>query len=317
MWKDKRVLVTGGTGFVGSHLVDELLAKGASVVVPVHRRPPPVRKPGIEFVQADLSRYEDCLRVSGGVSAVCHAAGAVGAASVGKAGMMNAIVVNLTLTAQMLQAGWAAGVEKFLIYGSSTGYPAFERPVKEEDMWAGPTHPSYFGYGWMRRYLERISEYVASQTRMQVAIVRPTAVYGPRDNFDPASCHVIPALVRRAVEKQNPYIVWGSGNEVRDFLHVRDLARGSIMLLEQHATCDPVNIGYGKEVTIRDTVYAILKAAGHENADVRFDSTKPTAIPYRAVDTTKAKRLLGFEPSLSLEDGLRDTVEWYVNSLKT
>jgi len=265
----------------------------------------------IELLPADLTRVEDCRRACKDVEIVIHAAGAVAAAGVTAANPMAAMTSNLVLTVQTLQAAWDAGIQRFLVFGSSTGYPATQHPVKEEEMWSGPTHPSYFGYGWMRRYLERISEFVASKTKMGIALVRPTAVYGRYDNFDPVTSHVIPALIRRAVAKENPFEVWGTGDEVRDFLHISDLVRGCLLALEKHAVCDPVNIGYGKTITIRDVVKAILKAASHDRAEVIFNSSKPTAIPVRMVDTSKAKRILGFEPSVSLEQGLLDTVRWY------
>lgn len=307
----KRVLVTGGSGFVGTHFVQALLEQGARIRVPIHRRPMIVKDPRIELVQADLTRLEDCRSVCEGMQYVIHAAGAVAAAGVTATNPMAAMTSNLVLTAQTLQAAWDTGVERYLVFGSSTGYPVTTHPVKEEEMWSGPTHPSYFGYGWMRRYLERISEFAASKSKLGIALVRPTAVYGRYDNFDPVTSHVIPALIRRAVAREDPFEVWGTGNEVRDFLHVTDLVRGCLLMLEKHAVCDPMNIGYGKTVTIRDVVGAILKAAGHDKARVVFNSSKPTAIPVRMVDTSKAKRLLGFEPSISLEQGLADTVGWY------
>lgn len=242
---------------------------------------------------------------------VVHAAGAVAAAAVTSSNPMAAITTNLVLTVQVLQAAWEAGVQRILIFSSSTGYPATGHPVREEEMWDGPTHPSYFGYGWMRRYLERISEFAASKSSLGVALFRPTAVYGRHDNFDPVTSHVLPALIRRAVAKDSPFEVWGTGEEVRDFLHVSDLVRGSLLALEKHASCDPVNIGYGKTITIKDVVKIILKAADHANAQVVFNSSRPTAIPVRMVDTSKAKKILGFEPSVSLEEGLADTVAWY------
>lgn len=307
----KRVLVTGGSGFVGTHFVQALLEQGARIRVPIHQRPMIVKDPRIELVQADLTRLEDCRSVCEGMQYVIHAAGAVAAAGVTATNPMAAMTTNLVLTAQTLQAAWDVGVERYLVFGSSTGYPVTTHPVKEEEMWSGPTHPSYFGYGWMRRCLERISEFAASKSKLGIALVRPTAVYGRYDNFDPVTSHVIPALIRRAVAREDPFEVWGTGNEVRDFLHVTDLARGCLLMLEKHAVCDPVNIGYGKTVTIKDVVGAILEAAGHDKAQVVFNSSKPTAIPVRMVDTSKAKRLLGFEPSISLEQGLADTVRWY------
>jgi GDP-L-fucose synthase len=313
----KRILVTGGSGFVGTHFVQALLEEGARIRIPIHQRPMIVKDARIELVQADLTRIEDCRAACKDMQYVIHAAGAVAAAGVTATNPMAAMTTNLVLTAHTLQAAWDMGVERYLVFGSSTGYPVTTHPVKEDEMWSGPTHPSYFGYGWMRRYLERISEFAASKSKLGIALVRPTAVYGRYDNFDPVTSHVIPALIRRAVAKENPFEVWGTGNEVRDFLHVTDLVRGCLLMLEKHAICDPINIGYGKTVTIKDVVGAILKAAGHDKADVVFNSSKPTAIPVRMVDTSKARRILGFEPTVSLEDGLADTVAWYRGNTAT
>jgi len=163
----------------------------------------------------------------------------------------------------------------------------------------------------MRRYLELLGRFAASKSSLNVAICRPTAVYGRYDDFDPQTSHVIPALIRRAVSKENPFVVWGTGEEMRDFLHVTDLVRGCLLLLEKHADCDPVNIGYGEAFSVRQIVENILKASGHSNADVQFDATKPTTIPKRMVDVTKARTLLGFSPSMTLPEGLADTVSWY------
>jgi GDP-L-fucose synthase len=292
--------------------VQELLKHNARVRVPLHNRPLVIKDERIETIQADLTRQEDCLAAVNGVDYVFHAAGAVAAAAVTADNPMAAITANLTLTAQMLQAAWSGNVDRFLLFSSSTAYPAADYAIREEEMWNGPTHPSYFGYGWMRRYLERMGEFIASKSSVKIALVRPTAVYGRWDDFNPITGHVIPALIRRAVEKENPYVVWGSGEEVRDFLHITDLARGCLLMLENHATCDPVNLGYGKAVTIKEIVQIILKAADYENAKVEFDASKPTTIPFRMVDTSKAKKLLGFEPEISLEEGLTDTVKWYM-----
>jgi GDP-L-fucose synthase len=313
-YQGKKVLVTGGTGFVGTHIVQELLKQDAKVRVPVHKRPLIIKDKRIETIPANLTRQEDCIAAVKDVDYVFHAAGAVAAAGVMSSNPMSAITMNLILTAQMLQAAWTASVECFLVFSSSTAYPAADYPIKEEEMWVGPTYPFYFGYGWMRRYFERLGEFVASKSKVKVAIVRPTAVYGRWDNFDLETSHVIPALIRKAVEKADPYEVWGNGDEVRDFLHVSDLARGCLLTLEKCAECDPINIGYGKAMAIKEIVHTILKAAGYSEAKIVFNTSKPSAIPLRMVDISKARRILGFEPTVSLEDGIKDTVDWYMST---
>lgn len=306
-------LVTGGTGFIGTHIANALLAQGGRVRLTVHDRAPIVTDPRVELVQADLTRQDDCLAAMKGVDLVFHCAGAVSGLGASAGNAMAGIATNLNLTAQVIQAAWTAGVQRLLIFSSSTAYPATDHPVREDELWDGPPHPSYLGYGWMRRYFERLAEFAASKSSLGIALVRPTAVYGPHDDFRPASSHVIPALVRKAVEKLNPFEVWGTGDEVRDLLHVTDFARGCLLMMEKHAVCDPVNIGYGSGITVRRAVEIILDAAGHK-AEVQFDASKPTAIPIRLVDTSKAKTLLGFEPAIPIEQGLRDLVQWYAQT---
>jgi GDP-L-fucose synthase len=315
-YKDGITLVTGGAGFVGTHMVEELLSRGAKVRVTVRERPMIVQDSSIELVQADLTNQADCRRAMDGVKNVFHCAGAVSAAGVTINNPMSAITANLAISANVLEAAWAIKVERVQVYGSSTGYPVSTHPIREDEMWSGPTHPSYFGYGWMRRYLERMGEFVHQRSgATKVVIVRPTATYGRHDNFDPAASHVIPALIRKAVDKMDPFEVWGTGEEIRDFLHIKDLVRGCAEALEKMPTADPVNIGYGKVITVREIVQNILDAADHK-AKVYFDPTKPTTIPVRMVDCSKARRELGFEPTISLQEGLKDTVDWYIQQRK-
>ncbi|MGV8058405.1 MAG: NAD-dependent epimerase/dehydratase family protein [Smithellaceae bacterium] len=316
-YRNKKVLVTGGTGFIGSHLVQALLDNGATVRVPVHHRPPIVNDSRIEMMSIDLKNPIDCSSIMNKIDYVFHAAGTVGAAGVKDYQLMEGITTNLILTANILQAAWVRNVQKIIIFGSSTGYPAYCHPVKEEEMWLDEPHPSYFGYGWMRRYLEKLGEYVSRQSPCKVVLIRPSAVYGPGDNFTDNTSHVIPALIKRAVRGEKPYIVWGKGDEVRDFIHVSDFARACLIAMEKCSHFDPINIGSGKVNTINEIVDLILAASGLEDVPVIFDSTKPVTIPFRMIDTEKARNLLGFEPQISLENGIRDTVAWYKSTLKS
>ena len=218
-------LVTGGSGFIGTHLAKALLDQGGRVRLAVHQRAPVVTDPRVETVRGDLTRQEDCLAAMQGVDLVFHAAGAVSGTGVAADNAMAGIAKNLNLTAQVLQAAWTSGVERILIFSSSTVYPPADHPSGRRKQPEAAPHPSYLGYGRMRRYFEHLAEFVASRSDVKVAVVRPTAVYGPHDDFDPTTSHVIPALVRKAVAKLDPFEVWGTGDEVRDFLHVEDLAR--------------------------------------------------------------------------------------------
>lgn len=313
-YKNKKVLVTGGTGFVGTHFVQALLERDASIRVPVHKRPLVVRSAAIETVHADLCSLEDCLRICEGIDCVIHAAGSVTGAG-GAAHAIALIASNLVLTAQVVSAACSRGVDRLLVFSSSTGYPIADHPVREEEFWSGPLHASYFGYGWFRRYVERLGEFVHSASGTKVAIVRPTAVYGRYDNFDPSTSHVVPALIRRALAKEDPFVVWGSSDLVRDFLHVNDLVQGSLLLLEKHPCGEGVNIGAGKPTTVGELVDLVLNLSGHGHADVRYDVSKPMTAPVRMVDTTRAQQLLGYEPKISFEEGLGDTINWYRQTL--
>lgn len=316
-FKGKNVLVAGGTGFVGTHFVAAALDAGANVTTTVHRRGPIVSDPRLKTVQADLTDREQARAAMKGQDVVFHCAGAVSAAGVTASNPMEPITDNLKLTTMVLEAAWKMGVERIQVFGSSTAYPATEHPVREEEMWTAEPHPSYFGYGWMRRYIERLAEFVHQRSDTKVVLVRPTAVYGRHDDFHPVTSHVIPALIRKAVERMDPYEVWGTGDEIRDFLHVEDLAHGCLLATEKYAVCEPINIGYGSATTVREIVRAILKAADYADAKLVFNSDRPTTIPRRMVDTSKARELLGFEPKRSLEEGLADTVKWYAQQARS
>ena len=315
MFFERRLsVVTGGTGFIGTHIAKALLATGGRVRLVAHRRKPLIDDPSVEIVHADLTDQDQAVAALQGANCVFHCAGAVSGLGISAGSAMAGLTTNLNLTAQVMQAAWTVNAERLLIFSSSTVYPTTDYPIREDELDSGPPHPSYLGYGYMRRYFEQLSAFVASRSNIGIALVRPTAVYGPHDNFDPKSSHVVAALIRKAVEKLDPFEVWGTGDDVRDLLHVEDLARGCLLAMEKHAVCDPINIGYGSGLSVRRMVEIILAAAGHDKAKVCFDASKPTAVPVRLVDTSKAKRLLGFEPQISNEDGLAGLVRWYAEN---
>ncbi|MFC1724229.1 NAD-dependent epimerase/dehydratase family protein [candidate division KSB1 bacterium] len=313
-FKDKKVLVTGATGFVGIHILQELMKQKAKIRAQVHNRPLAIDAPEVELVKADMMNLDDCKRICEDIDYVFHGSGAVAGAAVVKTSLMHTITVNLIQSVNILEAAWEKEVKRIQIFSSSTGYPVSNKPVKEEEFWSAEPFKGYYGYGWMRRYLELIGDFVTKESDTKVVLVRPTAPYGRHDNFNPKTAHVVPSLIRKAVEKMDPYEVWGTGEDVRDFLHISDLARGCLMMVEKDMVMEPINIGLGEGVTLKQILPIILKAANHEDAKVVFNADRPSAIPFRMVDISKSKEKLGFEPQVSLEEGLSDTVKWFAET---
>lgn len=313
----KTVLVTGGTGFVGTNFVKELSNFNLKIIVPIHKRELSFKSKKIHTINADLTNIDDCLKVCQNVDYIFHAAGMVSAARMTVNNPMTAISTNLIVTLRILEAAMKQNVKKILLFSSgTTGYPKYNHAVSEEEMFNDDPAEIYYGYGWSRRYTELLGNFASKKSNLKVAICRPTGVYGSYDDFDPSTSHVIPALIKRAIDKENPYVVWGDGEEIRDFLHVRDLVRGCFLLLEKNANSDPVNIGSGKEYKIKDIVKTILNLTNNKDVNIEFDNTKPTTIPVRKVNVDKAKKLLGFEMKISLEDGLKETIDWYKTKIK-
>ena len=313
----KTVLVTGGTGFVGTNFVKELSNFNVKIIVPIHKRELSFKSKKIHTINADLTNIDDCLKVCQNVDYIFHAAGMVSAARMTVNNPMTAISTNLIVTLRILEAAMKQNVKKILLFSSgTTGYPQYNHAVTEEEMFNDDPAEVYYGYGWSRRYTELLGIFASKKSDLKVAICRPTGVYGPYDDFDPSTSHVIPALIKRAIDKENPYVVWGDGEEIRDFLHIKDLIRGCFLLLEKNANSDPVNIGSGKEYKIKDIVKIILNLTDNKDTKIEFDNTKPTTIPVRKVNVDKAKKLLGFEMKISLEDGLKETIDWYKKKIK-
>jgi GDP-L-fucose synthase len=310
-YQDKKVLVAGGTGLIGSHLIQELLKQGAKVRSTRHKKLPLICDERVEYVQCDLTNREDCSAVVKDTDFVfLCAANTTGAAAMASNPMVQ-VTDNLSIYSKMLEAACLARVDRFLLVSSTTAYPAVQYPVKEDEAFTGEPHESYLGVGWMNRYIEKLAQFYYQRYGLKIAIARPTNAYGPYDKFDFATSHVLPALIRRAVQKENPFEVWGDGTAVRDFIYVTDLVNGLLAALEHCPNCDAINIGSGEAVSIKDAVEVTLKLTGHADAKVVYDASKPTTIPVRLVDLTKAKTLLNFQPQVSFEEGMRRTIEWY------
>lgn len=312
-YKGKNVLVTGATGLIGTNLARELAQRGAHVRGTIHVKDPLIEDPNISYVKCDLTRQEDCLKVVENVDYAFFCAANTSGAHAIATNPLSHVTDNLIINARLLAA--SGDIDRCLFISSSTVYPSADYAVKEDEAFRDDPHPSYFGSAWMKRYSEKLIEFYCEKYDRKIAVVRPTNVYGPFDKFDFETSHVLPALVRRAVEKQNPLEVWGDGSAVRDFIYVSDLVEAMLQAMERCQQFDPVNIGSGNPVTIKDSLELILRIARHTSAEVIYDSSKPTTIPFRVLDLSKSREQLGFLPKVSLEEGLTKTIAWYLENV--
>ncbi|HEX6036610.1 GDP-L-fucose synthase [Longimicrobium sp.] len=304
-WRGRRVLVTGGSGFLGSHLVDQFRALGADPFVP--RR--------AEF---DLTRQADVERVfaQSAPQMVMHLAAEVGGIGANRAAPGRFFYANALMGVMMIEEARRAGVQKFVQVGTVCAYPKYTRvPFREEDLWTGYPEETNAPYGVAKKALLVQLQAYREQYGMNGIYLLPTNLYGPRDNFDEATSHVIPALVRRMVEArragQPTLAVWGTGNASREFLYVEDAARALLLAAEHYDGAEPVNVGIGNEIRIRELAGLIAALVGYEGA-LAFDPAKPDGQPRRSLDTHRALERFGFRARVAMREGLRRTVDWYL-----
>jgi GDP-L-fucose synthase len=223
------------------------------------------------------------------------------------------VTPNVVMNTLALEAAYKAGVKKFLFISSNTVYPDVDHPVREDEMMSGELFEKYFCVAWMKRFSEILCRMYAEKIKkpMMTVVVRPANIYGPYDDFEWATSHVVPALIRKVVERHSPLEVWGDGSDVKDLIYVDDFIDGMLLAMEKINQFDPVNIATGRPCSIKDVLNAILEVDGFADAKIVFNTSKPTMIPKRLIDVTKAKKLLGFEAKTSLKDGIKKTVQWY------
>ena len=314
MFKGKNVLVAGGTGFVGANLINRMLSLGANVRATLHRRDAVIADSRIEYVKADLLAMDDCRRVVQDMDYVfLCAANTSGAAVIASTPLVH-VTPNIIMNSQMLEAAWFAKVKKFVWLSSNAAYPpSGDRPVSEEEMFDGDPYDIYFGVAWMKRYTEILCRLYSEKLkeRMATVVVRPSNIYGPYDDFDFATSHMMSATIRKVVERQKPIKVWGTGDDIRDLIYIDDFIDALVLAAEKIGTFDPVNIGYGKGYSIKEILQICLEVDGYDDAVVEYDSSKPSMIPVRLISTEKAESVLGFKARTDLREGIRKTMEWY------
>ena len=309
-WEKKRVCVTGGAGFLGSYVTAKLRERGAKEIF----------IPRIE--DYDLVRPEDIKRMldDSRPDVIIHLAAHVGGIGANREHPAEFFYDNLMMGVQLIHQAWLRGIEKFVALGTVCAYPKFTPvPFKEDDIWDGYPEETNAPYGLAKKMLLVQSQAYREQYGFNSIFLLPVNLYGPRDNFDPRSSHVIPALIRKCLEAQDngveEIVVWGDGSPTREFLYVEDAAEGILLATEKYDGSDPVNLGSGREISIKDLALLIARLTGFQGRMV-FDTSKPNGQPRRALDTTRAEQYFGFRAGTDFEQGLQKTIDWYREARK-
>ncbi len=304
-WTGKRVCVTGGAGFLGSYVVDRLLKRGVEqVYIP--------RK-----AEYDLRQLEDVKRLltHARPNLILHLAANVGGIGANRAHPAEFFYDNLMMGVQLMHQAYQMGVEKFVSVGTICAYPKFTPvPFREDDLWNGYPEETNAPYGLAKKMLLVMGQAYRQQYDYNAIYLLPVNLYGPRDNFDPQSSHVIPAIIRKCVEAidhgQDEIVLWGDGSPTREFLYADDAAEGILLAAEHYNAPEPVNLGSGQEISIRELAGLISNLTGYQGK-ITWDTTKPNGQPRRCLDTSRAEREFGFRAFTSLTEGLQATIEWY------
>lgn len=307
MFKNKRVLVTGGTGLIGRPLVDMLLQRGAEVrIVSLDDRSR--ANPAAEFKKLDLTHLSNAFAACEGMDYVFQLAGIKGSPAVTAKMPASFFFPTISFNTNMMEAARRCKVQKYL-FTSSVGVYAPAEVFYEDDVWKTFPSPNDRFAGWAKRMGELQAEaYRIENNWKEIHIVRPANVYGPYDNFDPVNAMVISSIVRRAIEGENPLVCWGDGSPIRDFIHAHDAARGMLAVAENGIT-EPVNLGSGEGVTIRQIVEIVVSNLD-KKPEVIWDTSKPAGDAKRLLSTERAKSI-GFKPGISIEQGIKDVMAWY------
>jgi GDP-L-fucose synthase len=309
-FEKRRIVVTGGAGFLGHYVVHGLKERRcANILVPT-------------IEQYDLVKGDDIRRMYDDMrpDVVIHLAAVVGGIGANREHPGEFFYKNLMMGVQLIEEGRLRGIEKFVAIGTVCAYPKFAAvPFREDDLWSGYPEETNAPYGLAKKMLLVQSQAYRQQYGFNSIFLLPVNLYGPGDNFDPASSHVIPALIRKcveAVQRGDKYIeCWGTGAASREFIYAADAAEGILLATEKYDGPEPVNIGAGFEIKIKDLVELIAGLTGFKG-EIRWDATKPDGQPRRCLDTSRARRLFGFEARTQFEDGLKSTIEWYITHHK-
>ena len=310
-WRDKTIVVTGGAGFLGSAVIQKLRERGCENVFV-----PRSKDYDLRDQQKIVSLYEKTRP-----EIVIHLAAVVGGIGANQANPGNFFYDNAIMGIQLMEYARQFGVAKFVALGTVCAYPKFTPiPFKEENLWNGYPEETNAPYGLAKKMLLVQAQAYRTQYGFNAIYLLPVNLYGPKDNFNLESSHVIPALIRKCVEAktrgERQIILWGDGSPTREFLYVEDAAEGILLATEKYDGSEPVNLGTGEEISIRDLAALIVSEVQYRG-ELVWDTSRPNGQPRRCLETSKAKKLFGFEPSWRLRDGIAQTVSWFLNHRAT
>lgn len=315
---NKVVFIAGATGLVGSSMVRYILENCPNTKIRAsfyHTDNNFIDNQKIEYVKCDLRSYDDCIKTIKGCDCAIVAAANTSGSNILISQPWEQVSDNVIMNTQMLKAFCHEDMIRRIIYiGSSTVYQPFEGPIKERqlDLNQDP-YLSYFGIGWTMRFAEKMCKLCCEQYKKEIIIIRASNIFGPYAKFDPRTSNFIPAIIRKVVDKMNPFEIWGNPGVTRDVLYVDDLARAVITIINRDdIKFDTFNIGYGSGITVNETVNLILKYTGYEPSKIIYNQNKPTTIKSRILDCTKAKDILGWIPKYTIEDGIKNTADWWI-----
>jgi GDP-L-fucose synthase len=297
--------VTGGAGFLGGFVQQRLRERGAKeIFVP-------------QFEHYDLVKQADVLRMLDDArpDVIIHLAAHVGGIGANREHPAEFFYDNLMMGVQLMHEAWKRGVEKFVAIGTVCAYPKFTPvPFKEDDLWIGYPEETNAPYGLAKKMLLVMAQAYREQYGFNGIFLLPVNLYGPRDNFDPSSSHVIPAMIRKFIEAQeagrDEVVLWGDGSPTREFIYAADAAEGIVLASEMFNGCEPVNLGSGYEISIKDLADLVARLSGYQGR-IQWDASKPNGQPRRGLDTTRAEAFFGFKARTSFEEGLKNTIAWY------
>ncbi len=312
-YEKKNILIAGGAGFVGSNLILALLSSGAKITATYHSRKPQIISKKLKYIQVDLTKAIDCKKVVENIDYVFMCAANTSGAAVIENNPLVHVTPNVIMNTLMLEAAYEAKVKKFLFISSNTVYPDLPHPVKEKEAFKGEPFGKYYPVAWMKRYGEILCEIYSTKIKnpMKCVVVRPANIYGPYDDFNWETSHVVPSLVRKVVERHNPIEVWGDGKDIKDLIFVGDFIEGLLLAMIKIKKFQPINIATGTSTSVNTVLKTIIGLEKAHTLRIKYNQSKPTMIKKRLLNTSLAKEMLGFVAKTSLEEGLRRTIDWY------